>query len=188
MLASASCACRLRSESGTKVIPVIAAGATAATRSPAPQSRRGLRQIPRSACRGATPAERCPLLHSTIFHQHRSRRCNDRSAVRPKMATQVLLPWISIVAPNARRTTSHEWMRLELSGPARHNCPLPNERKKVRMLQPRRQRRDYKTNRMNGASQRSQPPAVISQIVLCAIEIQLELFDLHIVGVRFTEN
>src|SRR5207245_8207999 len=56
------------------------------------------------------------------------------------------------------------------------------------MLQPQRHRPDDKTKRMNGASQRSQPPAVISQVVLCAIEIQLELFDLHIVGVRFTEN
>lgn len=65
---------------------------------------------------------------------------------------------------------------------------LPDQRKEFRFIQPRGQNRDHKSNRTYDWSQDRQPRAITRKFLLRAIEVELELFDFHIVRASIIEK
>src|SRR6266496_2219614 len=56
-----------------------------------------------------------------------------------------------------------------------------HQRKKIRIVQPRWQHRDYKPDRMNNWAQDRQPRPIGAEVLLRAIEVELELLDFYTV-------
>ena len=57
---------------------------------------------------------------------------------------------------------------------------LANQRKKIRVVQPRWQHRDYKPEGMNNWPQDRQPRPISVEVLLCAVEVELKLFDFYV--------
>src|SRR5437667_8247385 len=57
---------------------------------------------------------------------------------------------------------------------------LAHQRKKIRIVQPRWQHRDYEPNRTNNWPQNRQPSPIGGEVLLRAVEVELKLFNFYV--------
>jgi hypothetical protein len=111
------------------------------------------------------------------WQRYRKRNSQSRCSSPPFASRSCVAQRRSVAAAN--------WNRVDLQ---HITIGLTHEWEKFGIAQPRRKHGYDKPNRLNRRSQHAQPHAVIAEILLRAIEIELELFNFHGVRASFAEK